>query len=114
MVVLLPEKLDHCRAQMGYNYRLGYDAAHLSESLVFAGTCRRAYKANIQDPLRNDIPKTFAGMAGESRRSAGNLFPGTEEGLKNPFPLCIRTYVICNQLPLTMKEIMGSFSWPEF
>lgn len=93
---------------MGHNY-VGM-ALHTAESLVFAGTCRRACKAKTQGPIRKDILKTFLGLAGGSRRNAGNLFPGTEDGLKNPSSLCISTYVICNQLPLTIKKFKRSFS----
>lgn len=73
---------------MGYNCRLGM-TLHTAESLAFAGTCRRACKANTQGPLGKEVPKIFPGMAGEPRRSAGNMFAGSEEGLKNPSPLCI-------------------------
>lgn len=61
---------------------------------VFAENCRW----NIQVPPRRNILSAFWGMTGESVNSAGNLFPGIEEGMKNPPLLCISTWVICNSV----------------
>lgn len=96
MAVLLPEKLDRCRAQMGQNYCLVCTMPHSSELHVFAATCRRGCKTNTLNPLRKDIPNTFSGMTKESGKSAGDLFSGTEERMKNPITLGISSYVIRN------------------
>lgn len=71
---------------------------HTTYSRNFAGTCRRGCKTDSRGPLRQDIPNAFPGMTGESGKSAGNLFPGTEEGMKNPPPLGISTCVIHNSV----------------
>lgn len=71
---------------------------HTTYSRNFAGICRRGCKTDSRGPLRQDIPNAFPGMTGESGKSAGNLFPGTKEGVKNPPPLGISTCVIHNSV----------------
>lgn len=76
---------------------------------VFAETYRRGCKTNIQVPPRRNIPSAFWGMTRESVKSAGNLFPAIEEGMKNPPLLCISTWVICNSVIPHNAGIQGRF-----
>lgn len=83
---------------------------HTTDSHVFTGTCRRECKTNTHDPLRKDILNAFPGMTEQSGKVDGNLFPGTEEGIKTLPPLCIITCVIYNSVIPYSEGIRVRFS----